>query len=150
MRYSPPRRPAAPPKPGVPPKPQQQGMSLLSVPAIERGIQTYIAEKHCSAAACIASVGGRIFHRAIYGCAVAPPPVRKTPLNTLFDLGQLTQPLATGLAAMVLASRGRMDWGASVPTTLPELRDPKFAPMTIDMLLDHTSGLPATKPFWEA
>jgi CubicO group peptidase (beta-lactamase class C family) len=147
----PPRKPPGPPGKVIPGRAPQkdQGPVLVSVPDIDRCIQTFVAERHCSAAACIASVGGRVFHRAVYGCAVAPPPVRGTPLNTFFDLGQLTQPLATGLAAMVLASRGRMDLGASVATTLPELRDPKFAPMTIDMLLDHTSGLSAAKPFWE-
>ncbi len=146
----PPKKPGPPGKQVVRPQQQVKAPITVTVPDIDRCIQTYIAEKNCSAAACIASVGGRVFHRAIYGCAVAPPPVRKTPLTTLFDLGQLTQPLASGLAALVLASRGRMDLGASVATTLPELRDPKFAPMTIDMLLDHSSGLSATKPFWEA
>lgn len=131
-------------------KPNQQAqMPTVSVPDIDRCIQTLVAEKTCSAAACIASVGGRIFHRGIYGCAVAPPPVRKVGIDTYFDLGALTQPLATGLAALELASRGRLDLGASIATTLPELRDAKFGAMTIDMLLDHSSGLPATRKFWE-
>ncbi len=129
----------------------KQGAPLpdVQVPDIDRCIQTLIAEKTCSAAACIASVGGRIFHRGIYGCAVAPPPVRRVAIDTYFDLGALTQPLATGLAAMELASRGRIDLGASLATTLPEFRDPKFAPITIDMLLDHTSGFPGTRAFWQ-
>lgn len=131
-------------------KPKQpQALPDVSVPDIDRCIQTLVAEKTCSAAACIASVGGRIFHRSIYGCAVAPPPVRKVGIDTYFDLGELTQPLATGLAAMELASRGRIDLGASVATTLPELKDPKFIPVTIDMLLDHSSGFPSQRKFWE-
>ncbi|MBC7794170.1 MAG: serine hydrolase [Clostridia bacterium] len=128
---------------------EKKELPSVQVPEIDRCIQTFIAEKHCSAAACIASVGGRVFHRAVYGCAVAPPPVRKIGLDTVFDLSTLTQPLATGLVAMELASRGRIDLGASLATTIPEMRDTKFAAMTIDMLLDHTSGLPTSRKFWE-
>lgn len=131
-------------------RPQEQvELPQVQVPDIDRCIQTFIAEKHCSAAACIASVGGRVFHRAVYGCAVAPPPVRKIGLDTIFDLGQLTQPLATGLAALVLASRGRIDLGASLATTIPDLRDTRFASMTLDMLLDHTSGFPPARDFFD-
>lgn len=135
---------APPKKPAEPAKPVE-----LSEPDIDRCIQTYVADKTFSAAACVASVGGRVFHRAVYGQPVPPPPHKKTQFETLFDLASLTKPLATGLAALVLSSRGRLDLGASLTTTLPELKDKRFAPVTVDMLLDHTAGFPATRPYFE-
>lgn len=120
-----------------------------TVPDIDRCIQTAMFDKTFSGAACIASVGGRIFHRAIYGNPTHPPPIKKLPMNALFDLASLTKPLGAGLAAMVLSSQNRLDLNASVGKTLPELRTERFTPIAIDMLLDHTSGLPAFRSYWE-
>ena len=119
------------------------------VPDLDRCVQTAIYEKTFSAAACIASVGGRIYHRAVYGCPTTPPPVRRLGHDTLFDLASLTKPLGTGLAALQLSSQNRLDLNASVGKTIPELKDSRFQDVTIDMLLEHTSGLPAVRSFWQ-
>jgi CubicO group peptidase (beta-lactamase class C family) len=120
-----------------------------NVPDIDRCVQTGVYDKTFSAAACIASAGGRIFHRAAYGQPAQQPPVRKAGLDLLFDLGSLTRPLATALAALWLTSKGRLDLNASLTSTLPELKDTRFEKVTIDMLLDHSSGLPASPPSWQ-
>lgn len=111
------------------------------VPDIDRCINKYIYDQTFSAAACMASIGANVFHRASYGTLLKPPPLKKTQPGVLFDLASLTQPLATGLAALYLVSRSRMDLGAPLSTTLPEFRTPIFEKITLDMLLDHTSGL---------
>ncbi|MBI3178557.1 MAG: serine hydrolase [Deltaproteobacteria bacterium] len=129
--------------------PAPQALPDVRVPDIDRCVQTGVAEKTFSAAACVASVGDRIFHRAVYGSLALPPPIRKPGFDTLFDLASLTKPLATGLAALKLASQGRLDLNASVNKTIPELRDARFAGISIDMLLDHSSGLPAMRKFHE-
>jgi CubicO group peptidase (beta-lactamase class C family) len=67
----------------------------------------------------------------------------------LFDLASLTKPLATGLAALWLVSRSRMDLGAPLSKTIPALRASKFDKVTIDMLLDHTAGFPSTRRYYE-
>jgi CubicO group peptidase (beta-lactamase class C family) len=121
----------------------------VTVPDIDRALQTGIYEKTFSAAACMASVGDRIFHRAVYGSLAQPPPLRRVGPGVLFDLASLTKPLGAGLAALKLAGQNRLDLGASITTTIPIFRDSRFAPITIDMLLDHTSGWPATQKFWE-
>ncbi len=141
-------------RPGLPPtKPSGAAdagaLPEVTVPDIDRCIQTGIYEKTFSAAACIASVGGTVFHRGIYGTPTQPPPVRKLGFDALFDLASLTKPLASGLGALLLASRNRIDLNASVAKTLPEFRDKRFERMSIDMLLDHTSGLPAQRSFWK-
>jgi CubicO group peptidase (beta-lactamase class C family) len=105
---------------------------------IDRAIQTGIYQKTYSAAACIASVGGRIFHRGVYGSLTQPPPIRRLGFDTLFDLASLTKPLGAGLAALKLASQNRIDLNASLTRTIPELKNvKKFEAVTIDMLLDQ-------------
>lgn len=121
----------------------------MSVPDLDRCLQTGIYEKTYSAAACVASVGRNVFHRGVYGNPSTPPPVRKVGMDVLFDLGALSKPLGAGLAALWLTSKNRIDLNASVGKTIPELRNERFAKITIDMLLDHTSGLPAARSFWQ-
>ncbi len=121
----------------------------VSVPDIDRVIQTAIFEQTCSAAACVASIGDQVFHRAVYGSPTTPPPLRRLGHDTLFDLGTLTQPFGVGLATLMLVARNRLDLNASLSKTIPELKDARFAAVTLDMLLDHTSGLPTTRSYWQ-
>lgn len=118
-------------------------------PDIDRCVQKPVYEKTFSAASVLASVGGEVYHRAFYGSAVQPPPLRKIGHDALFDLASLTKPLATGLAALYLASRSRIDLGAPLSSTLPEFRDKRFDKITLDMLLDHSSGFPRSRSYWE-
>jgi serine-type D-Ala-D-Ala carboxypeptidase len=121
----------------------------ITAPDIDRCVNKYVYHKTFSAAACMGSVGQHIFHRAQYGTLREPPPLQKTPPHTFFDLASLTKPLGTGLAALHLVSRNRMDLGAPLSSTLPQFRNSRFEHITIDMLLDHTSGFPATLPLWK-
>jgi serine-type D-Ala-D-Ala carboxypeptidase len=135
-----------------PPSPSSGGgaeSEAVTLPEIDRCIQTGIYEKTYSAAACIASVGGRIYHRAIYGQPSPPPPVRKADFRLLFDLGSLTRPLGSGLLALWLAGKGRLDLAIPIPKVVPELKDPRFGKVTLAMLLDHSAGFPADRPLWQ-
>lgn len=121
----------------------------MAAPDIDRCSGKYLFDKTFSAVASIGSVGDRVFHRSVLGTLHQPPPLRKAEPGTLFDLASLTKPLATGLATLYLVSTSRMDMGAPLSKTIPELRDPKFDKINVDMLLDHTSGFPASRSFWE-
>ncbi len=125
-------------------------MPELSEPDIDRCFNKYISEKTFSAGACVASVGERIFHRNIYGSPTGTPPKKRIDFETAFDLASLTKTLATGVGVMHLASNNRIDLGAPLSRTIPEFKDPKFDAITVDMLLDHTSGFSACVPFWES
>ncbi len=129
---------------------EQLELSDAHEPDIDRCINKGVADRTFSAASCTASIGERVFHRSAHGSLQHPPPLRRIGNDTLFDLASLTKPLATGLAALWLSSRSQLDLGASITRTLPEFRhDRAFADITIDMLLDHTAGFPATKDFWK-
>lgn len=121
----------------------------VCVPEIDRCVQTELFHKTFSAAAVVASRGDEIFHRKVYGTPSQPPPFRKLGFDTYFDLASLTKPLGSGLAALALAARNRIDLNARVSRTIPEFRSRRFEGMTIDMLLDHTSGFPAYRSYWQ-
>ena len=124
-------------------------VTIPTVADIDRVIQTGLVDKTFSAAACIASKDGRIFHHAVYGAPVTPPPLQRIGLDALFDLGSLTKPLGSGLGALLLAG-GRLDLGRPIGQILKPFQDSRFAKITIDMLLDHTSGLTLGDDIWQS
>jgi CubicO group peptidase (beta-lactamase class C family) len=72
--------------------------------------------------------------------------------GTIFDLASLTKAVATATMAMVLYQRGLLDLDAPLAGVVPEFlrHDPRRAEVTLRMLLDHSSGLPAYLRLFEA
>lgn len=68
---------------------------------------------------------------------------------TVFDLASLTKPLATTLAVLKLAEDGRIALNQSLVDVLPEYRGTSKKDITLAQLLNHTSGLPAHRPYYE-
>lgn len=65
------------------------------------------------------------------------------PNRTLWDIASLSKVVGTASAAAVLASEGRLSLDAPVAAFLPEFTGGGKDNVTVRMLLDHTSGLPA-------
>jgi serine-type D-Ala-D-Ala carboxypeptidase len=70
------------------------------------------------------------------------------PASSMYDLASVTKTLATGLAAMVLYDRGRLDLDAPVYRYLPRWRGGGRELVTVRDLLTHRSGLPAGRELW--
>jgi serine-type D-Ala-D-Ala carboxypeptidase len=71
-------------------------------------------------------------------------------LDTVFDLASLTKPLATALAALLLASRGQVRLNATLGEILSDAwLPPDKRPLTLMSLLAHRAGLPAWRPFYQ-
>ena len=66
-------------------------------------------------------------------------------LSTIFDLASVTKVVATTSTAMLLFERGQLDLKQRVIGHLPEFAgtDPPRSQITVEMLLSHSSGLPA-------
>lgn len=73
---------------------------------------------------------------------------RPDPGTTLWDLASLSKVVSTASAAAVLVSGGRLDLDAPVQQYLPEFSGDAKDRVTVRMLLNHTSGLPAWAPLW--
>jgi CubicO group peptidase (beta-lactamase class C family) len=74
----------------------------------------------------------------------------KTPSvsDTRWDLASLTKVVATTSAVLVLVDQGRVSLDAPVSRYLPRFTGQGRERVTVRMLLDHTSGLPAYLPFY--
>ena len=73
---------------------------------------------------------------------------RPSPATTLWDLASLSKVVGTASSAAVLVDRGRLDLDAPVHSYLPEFTGGAKDSVTVRMLLNHTSGLPAWAPIW--
>jgi CubicO group peptidase (beta-lactamase class C family) len=70
------------------------------------------------------------------------------PDSTLYDLASMTKILATTTCLMILVDRGKVLLDAPVARYIPEFQGEGTAPITVRMLLTHTSGLRATLPLY--
>ncbi|MES2123452.1 MAG: serine hydrolase domain-containing protein [Gemmatimonadota bacterium] len=73
---------------------------------------------------------------------------RPSPETTLWDLASLSKVVGTASSAAVLVDQGRLDLDAPVNRYLPEFVGDGKDGVTVRMLLNHTSGLPAWAPIW--
>lgn len=67
-------------------------------------------------------------------------PVRNT---DIYDLASLTKPVATTTAVMMLIEQGKLQTDQKVKSFLPRFNSGMKGDITIEHLLNHTSGLPA-------
>ena len=79
----------------------------------------------------------------------SPASATPSPDSTLWDLASLTKVVATASIAMALVDRGQLDLDAAVSNHLPRFVGEGRERVTIRMLLDHTSGLPAFAPLYQ-
>jgi CubicO group peptidase (beta-lactamase class C family) len=92
---------------------------------------------------------GRVVHHRAYGhAALLPHPVPASP-ETIYDLASLTKPLATTTAIVGLVGAQRLSLDDPVEHRLEELRGAPVGRATVAQLLNHSSGLPAWRPFYE-
>ena len=61
--------------------------------------------------------------------------------SSIYDMASLTKVVATTTAAMLMEEDGKLDIERTVVSYLPEFNDPEKAPITVRMLLLHTSGM---------
>ena len=69
--------------------------------------------------------------------------------DTFFDLASLTKPLATALAVMVLVQQNKVALDQEIGDVLPAFKKDAKAPIQIQHLLYHNSGLAAYRAFYK-
>lgn len=87
-----------------------------------------------------------LYHRA-FGVADLQTQ-RPVTTSDLFDLASLTKPLATAMAMMVLVQEQQLELDVCLKDLLPVTAGTPKAGITLDMLLRHTSGLPAHREYF--
>src|SRR5438094_4598299 len=97
----------------------------------------------------LVSQRGRTVHHAAYGAACLLPKPEPATVDTIYDLASLTKPLVTTTAAAFLVSDGILGLDDPLERYVPELAQDDLRCATIRHLLNHTTGLPAWRPFYE-
>jgi len=96
----------------------------------------------------VRACGRVVYHRAV-GSAALMPEREPASVETIYDLASLTKPLATTSAVLCLIQQGRLLLDARLGDLLDEVRGRPLGEATLWHLLNHSSGLPAWRPFHE-
>ncbi|MFC4002567.1 serine hydrolase [Prauserella oleivorans] len=147
----------------TPSSPEEAGLDPRPIRDAERQLRAWTAsdavEGHplYSGGAGILVHNGMIVGRFAAGGAVrfdrdgrALPANRQVPVrdNTIFDMASVTK-LFTSIAVMQLVERGAVQLSSPVARYLPAFGANGKGSVTVEQLLTHTSGLPATVNLWE-
>src|SRR5438132_7106870 len=88
---------------------------------------------------------GQTVHHAAYGQACLIPKPEPSSVDTIYDLASLSKPLATTTAVALLLADGRLSLEDPLERFVPELTQNDLRQATIRHLLNHTSGLSASR-----
>jgi len=118
---------------------------------LQQLLESGVSKQVYTAAVALAGLKGKLLWQGAAGCLSRDPASAPVTQKTVFDLASLTKPLATALALMVLAARGKLNLATPLGAILPHDWLPADKhPLTLASLLTHRSGLPAWRPFYEA
>jgi CubicO group peptidase (beta-lactamase class C family) len=99
--------------------------------------------------ALLVSVRGQPVHVSLHGRRSLEPPGDPVDAETCFDLASLTKVLATTPLVLLSIQRGRLALDAPVHRILEGYAGGGREAITVRMLLDHSSGLPAWRPYYQ-
>jgi CubicO group peptidase (beta-lactamase class C family) len=116
---------------------------------VESAFQEAVAQGVFPGAVVLVSKDGEIVFEQAFGSRSLIP--EKTPLkpNTIFDLASLTKPLATTVAIMILVREKKIRLDDQITRFIPMFGVFGKSAATFRQMLNHSSGLPAWKPFHE-
>jgi CubicO group peptidase (beta-lactamase class C family) len=106
---------------------------------INHAMEKAISEGIFPAADLLVAKQGEVLHSKQYGDARA---------GTCFDIASLTKPVCTATLVMMLAEENLLKVSDTVYQWLGGARLPEHRLMTVEQLLNHTSGLPAWQPYY--
>jgi CubicO group peptidase (beta-lactamase class C family) len=116
---------------------------------LQQLLETGVSQGVYTAAVALVGLEGQLWWEGAVGTISRDPGALAVTPDTVFDLASLTKPLATGLALMVLADRGKLKLTTTLGEILPsQWLPPDKQPLTLTSLLTHRAGLPAWRPFY--
>jgi CubicO group peptidase (beta-lactamase class C family) len=117
---------------------------------LQQFLEDGVSQQCFTAAVALVGLKGELFWEGAVGTISREPGAAAVTPDTVFDLASLTKPLATGLALMVLADRGKLKLTTTLGEVLPSRwLPPDKQPLTLTSLLTHRAGLPAWRPFYK-
>ncbi|MEP6692248.1 MAG: serine hydrolase [Gemmatimonadaceae bacterium] len=135
---------------GLPVKsPAAVGMSAKRLAAIDRVVTRGIsAGGYPGAAVVVGRKGAAVWQKGFGHLDWDVNDGRVRADETIYDLASLTKVVGTTTAIMVLYDEGKVDLDAPVSRYLPDFIGENKDAVTIRLLLEHRSGLPADRDLW--
>lgn len=125
--------------------------SRLAVhPDLTRLMEAGIARGVFPGGALLVRARGQTAHLSFHGRLSLEPAGSPVDAATCFDLASLTKVLATGPLVLLSIARGRLALDMPVGRVLEDYTGEGRDAIKVRMLLDHSSGLPAWRPYYEA
>ena len=122
---------------------------MMDFHTVDRAFQQAVADEVFPGAVVLASKDGRVVYEKAFGCRALAPAKTAMELGTIFDLASLTKPIATTVAFMLLVKEKKLRLDDLVTRVIPMYGVFGKNLTTFRHLLNHRSGLPAWKPFFE-
>jgi CubicO group peptidase (beta-lactamase class C family) len=123
------------------------GQAVSPTAAIDSAINRGVGERVFPGAVVVVGRADTILYAKGYGGYTWEGDSRlPDPAWSLWDIASLSKVVATASAVAVLVDSGRLDLDATVTSFLPAFNGVAKDHVTVRMLLNHTSGLPAWVP----
>lgn len=121
----------------------------MSFERIEKEMQGAVDRGVFPGAVLLVREGERVFYLRAFGSRQLEP--QRAPMQeaTIFDLSSLTKPLATGVAVMLLVRDGKVHPDDRVTRFFHNFGVYGKTHATMRHLLNHSSGLPAWRPYFK-
>jgi CubicO group peptidase (beta-lactamase class C family) len=123
---------------------------IASHPELIRLMDAGIGDRVFPGGALRVDVRGETVHLSFHGRRSLEPPGDPVDAPTCFDLASLTKVLATTPLVLLSIHQGRLDLDKPVCDIVESYTGHGRDAITLRMLLDHSSGLPAWRPYYEA
>jgi CubicO group peptidase (beta-lactamase class C family) len=117
--------------------------------SVESGFHEAVAQGVFPGAVVLVGKDEEVAYENAFGYRSLIPEKTIMQSNTIFDLASLTKPLATAVAIMLLVCERKMRLDDPVTCFLPTFGVFGKSLATLRQLLNHSSGLPAWKPYYE-
>ncbi len=112
---------------------------------IDRAIEQAIADGVFPGASLLVAQRDKIIFSKVYGYAQKVPVERKMQPGTLFDMASLTKPICTATLYMLAIQEKTCALTDALSRFYPDTK----SSITLHHLLNHTSGLPSWKPYYQ-
>jgi CubicO group peptidase (beta-lactamase class C family) len=131
-------------------EPAASGMMQAEAhPEITALMDGAVAEGVFPGGALLVRARGLTVHASFHGRRSIDPPGGPVDAGTCFDLASLTKVLYATPLVLLAIQQGRLELDRPVHHLLEEYRGHGRDAVTLRMLLDHSSGLPAWRPYYK-
>ena len=135
---------------GLPVKrPGAVGMSAARLATIDRVVERGIkAGGYPGASVVVGRKGAAVWEKGFGRLGWTAESGSVVPERTIYDLASLTKVIGTTTAVMILFDEGKLHLDDAVSKYIPEFNGGGKERVTLRMLLEHRSGLPAGRDLW--